>query len=89
MPLTIERPAPPPTGQAPGERRARPGAFADRGRRILEIGLVNNMPDAAVAATQRQFVRLIEDASGEFDVRLRLFSARNIAARRRSAPRHG
>ncbi len=73
MPLTIERPAPTPTGQAPGERRPRPGGFADRSKRVLEIGLVNNMPDAAVAATQRQFVRLIEDASGDFDVRLRLY----------------
>jgi homoserine O-succinyltransferase len=78
MPLTIERPAPPPTGQAPGKRRARPGGFADRSKRILEIGLVNNMPDAAVAATQRQFTRLIEEASGDFDVRLRLFALETL-----------
>jgi homoserine O-succinyltransferase len=74
MALTIERPAPPPTGQARAERRLRPGALSDRSKRILEIGLVNNMPDSAVAATQRQFVRLIDEASGDLDVRLRLFT---------------
>ena len=78
MPLTIERPAPNATGQASGERRSRPGALADRGKRILEIGLVNNMPDAAIAATQRQFSQLIEDASGDFDVRLRLFTLESM-----------
>jgi homoserine O-succinyltransferase len=77
MALTIVRPAPTPLGQARGERRVRPGALADRGKR-LEIGLVNNMPDAAVAATQRQFVRLIDEASGDFDVRLRLFTLETL-----------
>ncbi len=78
MPLTIERPASTPTDQPPGERRVRPDAFADRGWRTITIGLVNNMPDAAVAATQRQFVRLIEDASGELDVRLSLFALETL-----------
>ena len=78
MPLTIERPAPPPTDQASGQRRAHPGVFADRGWRTVTIGLVNNMPDAAVAATQRQFVRLIEGASGELDVRLSLFALETL-----------
>ena len=74
MPLKIEPPAPTPTDQPPGERGARRGGFADRSWRTISVGLVNNMPDAAVAATQRQFVRLLEDASGEFDVRLSLFA---------------
>jgi homoserine O-succinyltransferase len=78
MPLTIERPAPAATGQTSGERRARPGGLADRSKRILEIGLVNAMPDAAVAATQRQFAQLIEYASGAFDVRLRLFTLESM-----------
>ena len=55
------------------ERRVRRGSMRDRGRR-LEIGLVNNMPDAAVAATERQFVRLLEAASGEIDLTLRLYA---------------
>jgi homoserine O-succinyltransferase len=37
----------------------------------LEIGLVNNMPDPALAATQRQFVTLLNEAAGN-DVTLRL-----------------
>ena len=73
--LTIE--APVPASQLPArtmrERRVRRGGVRDRGRR-LEIGLVNNMPDAAVAATERQFARLLEAASGEFDVALRLYA---------------
>ncbi len=78
MALKIERPAPIPIGQAPGERGARLGGPADRGWRTIAIGLVNNMPDAAVAATQRQFTRLLEDASGEFDVRLSLFALETL-----------
>jgi homoserine O-succinyltransferase/O-acetyltransferase len=39
----------------------------------LVIGLVNNMPDAALHNTERQFRQLICTASGEIPVRLRLF----------------
>ena len=70
MTLTIEGPAP--LGAPPNSRRS--PAYGERGARTIEIGLVNNMPDAAVAATRRQFVRLIEDASDELDVRLSLFA---------------
>ena len=81
MSLTIERPA------APNGRRSR--VYGERNARTIEIGLVNNMPDAAVAATQRQFVRLIEDASVDLDVRLSLFAIdslpRDEAARRAMA----
>ena len=74
MALKIERPTPIPTGHAPGERGARFGGFGDHGWRTISIGLVNNMPDSAVAATQRQFTRLLEEASGELDLRLSLFA---------------
>jgi homoserine O-succinyltransferase len=40
----------------------------------LAIGLVNNMPDAAIEATERQFVQLLDAASGETLVHLKLFS---------------
>lgn len=43
-------------------------------RTRIEIGLVNNMPDAALAATERQFTGLMEAAAGDLDVRLRFFS---------------
>jgi homoserine O-succinyltransferase len=73
VPITIERALLAPPIANLRERRTTRGSIRDRGRRI-EIGLVNNMPDAAVAATERQFARLVDEASGEFDVRLRLFS---------------
>jgi homoserine O-succinyltransferase len=51
------------------ERRLRSGAIQDRGRR-LRVALVNNMPDAAVFSTQRQFIRLLEEGAQDFDVTL-------------------
>ena len=72
------------------ERRARfgarPWAFA-ADRRRLRIGLVNNMPDAALAATERQFQALVQAAAPERRVELQLFHipeiAREADARRR------
>ena len=40
----------------------------------LHIGLINNMPDGAIKATERQFRTLLEEASGETPVTLTLFS---------------
>ena len=40
----------------------------------IVIGLVNNMPDAALRSTERQFWELLSAASGNFAVCLRLFS---------------
>jgi homoserine O-succinyltransferase/O-acetyltransferase len=59
------------------ERRLRRGAIRDRGRTI-EIGLVNNMPDAALLATERQFSNLLAAASGGLDVRMHLFALRDV-----------
>ena len=69
MPVAFERRAgatvtPP---DARRERRARSGA-------TLFVGLVNNMPDAALRATERQFSRLLQAAAGAIDVRLRLYA---------------
>jgi homoserine O-succinyltransferase len=66
-------------------------ALGGTGRRdwrgAIRIGLVNNMPDAAMRATELQFARLLKDAAGALDVRLQLFSlaglARGEAARAR------
>jgi homoserine O-succinyltransferase len=50
-------------------------SFGQRGTRAtLHIGLVNNMPDAALRATELQFARLLKEAAGNFDVRLHLFA---------------
>ena len=40
----------------------------------LDIGLVNNMPDAALDATERQFRALLDAAAGDFTVRLTLYT---------------
>jgi homoserine O-succinyltransferase/O-acetyltransferase len=44
----------------------------------IEIGLVNNMPDAALAATEQQFIDLLASAAGEGWVHLRFFSLPGI-----------
>src|ERR1700760_5039799 len=65
------------SGQGPGIENF---AFGSRGTKATRhIGLVNNMPDAAMRATELQFARLLKDAANNFDVRLHLFSMPEIA----------
>ena len=45
----------------------------------LEVGLLNNMPDGALAATERQYVRLFQAAGSERLVRLHFFSLPTVA----------
>jgi homoserine O-succinyltransferase len=78
MPVMIESASFRPVSRALRERRLRRGSLRDRGRR-LRIGLVNNMPDSALQATERQFSRLIESAAGEFDVRVTLVALDSVA----------
>jgi homoserine O-succinyltransferase len=53
----------------------RSGPASDlRGRNCLTIGLVNNMPDSAYEATERQFLKILRAASSDVVVRLKLFS---------------
>jgi homoserine O-succinyltransferase len=44
----------------------------------ITIGLVNNMPDAALQATERQFVALLGAAAGDSEVRLRPYALPDI-----------
>ena len=44
----------------------------------IRIGLINNMPDAAFKATERQFVSLLDAASESIEVRLSLFMVPSI-----------
>ena len=60
MPVLVDRGSDPRIANAAGD--------------CIEIGLVNNMPDAALEATERQFVSLIEAGAQDLRVRLRLFS---------------
>lgn len=50
-----------------------PGDTAARDDDTLVIGLINNMPDGALCATERQFHDLLSVASEKFATRLRLF----------------
>jgi len=77
MPVTLVRPSPSAEIANIRERRLRRGVLADRGRR-LSVELVNNMPDAAVLATQRQFIRLLEEGAEAFDVSLGLMTLSSV-----------
>ncbi|HLG80974.1 MAG TPA: homoserine O-succinyltransferase [Bradyrhizobium sp.] len=61
-----------------------PGQEAfERGESIqLTIGLVNNMPDSALKATERQFARLLSGAAGQARIDFHCFSLPSV---RRSA----
>jgi homoserine O-succinyltransferase len=48
------------------------------GGTVLEIGLVNNMPDAALQATERQFTRLLKAGAGHNHVRLHCFALPSV-----------
>src|SRR5262245_54141818 len=46
--------------------------------RGLTIGLVNNMPDAALESTERRFLELLRAAAGDVLVRLRLYALPDV-----------
>jgi homoserine O-succinyltransferase len=52
----------------------------------LTIGLINNMPDTALQATERQFTRLLEAAAGSNLIHLHCFSLPSVT---RSQPAKG
>jgi homoserine O-succinyltransferase/O-acetyltransferase len=45
---------------------------------VLNIGLVNNMPDSALQATERQFMRLLNAAAGSRRIHLHCFSLPSV-----------
>jgi homoserine O-succinyltransferase/O-acetyltransferase len=45
---------------------------------VLTIGLVNNMPDAALQATERQFTRLLKAAAGHNRIHFHCFSLPSV-----------
>lgn len=57
----------------PGQDEAR-AASAE-----LTIGLINNMPDPALKATERQFMRLLQAAAGPRRIRFHCFSLPSVA----------
>ncbi len=58
---------------------ARSGAAVElRGANCMTIGVVNNMPDAAYEATERQFLDLIRAATANAVVHVKLFSMADV-----------
>ena len=53
----------------------------------LTIGLINNMPDSALKATERQFMRLVQAAQGDIRVNFHCFSLPAVA-RSKQASEH-
>ncbi|HZC98313.1 MAG TPA: homoserine O-succinyltransferase [Bradyrhizobium sp.] len=45
---------------------------------VLTIGLINNMPDTALQATERQFTRLLQSAAGNRRIHLHRFSLPSV-----------
>jgi homoserine O-succinyltransferase/O-acetyltransferase len=76
------------------QRRARATPTRGRARAVetIEIGLINNMPDAALEQTERQFIGLLNAAAGDRHIRLKLFSLAEVvragAARERVQQRY-
>lgn len=87
IPLVIGTFPPPPRFR--GVAIGGPGASAN----AVEVAFVNNMPDAAFAETERQFVRLLGAASGDLPVVVRRYSIpgveRGPAVRRRIRSSYG
>jgi homoserine O-succinyltransferase len=53
----------------------------------LTIGLINNMPDSALKATERQFMRLVQSVAGKTRIRFHCFSLPSVP-RSRQAREH-
>jgi homoserine O-succinyltransferase/O-acetyltransferase len=79
LPFDKQRPIPSPA-LAPAA-----GDFEREGE--LTIGLINNMPDSALKATERQFMRLVQSAAGKTRIRFHCFSLPSVP-RSRPAREH-
>ncbi|HEV8439247.1 MAG TPA: homoserine O-succinyltransferase [Methylomirabilota bacterium] len=59
-------------------RRQWPVEFSDSDATCVDIGLINNMPDAALEATERQFLALLDAAADDIVVRLTLYALPDV-----------
>lgn len=62
-------------------------AIEEPSGRCIHIGLINNMADGALVATERQFLSLLDAASGELQVRLSLYALSGVS-RSEAGARH-
>jgi homoserine O-succinyltransferase len=66
-------------GFAPTQlREAEEAGYPQKAGAILTIGLVNNMPDAALQATERQFTRLLKAGAGHNSIHFHCFSLPSV-----------
>jgi homoserine O-succinyltransferase len=65
-------------GGTPRTLRSPHSEFSEPPAESIRIGLINNMPDAAFKATERQFVSLLDAASESTEVRLSLYTLPSI-----------
>jgi homoserine O-succinyltransferase len=84
MPVLVDRALAGCTIVGPNDGAERPHS---RRSDWIEIGLVNNMPDAAIEATEQQFVDLLGRAARDHWIHLRFFSLGEVARGER-ARRH-
>ena len=61
--------------------RVQPGEFEKPSGTFLHIGLVNNMGDAAMGATEHQYLTLLEAAAGDMLVHLTLYALPEVERR--------
>jgi homoserine O-succinyltransferase len=73
----------------PALRLVKPAPIRPDHAPALEIGLVNNMPDAALQATERQFMSLLNAAAGRGLVRLHFFGLPGVPRSADAAARLG
>jgi homoserine O-succinyltransferase len=59
-------------------RPASPAEFCASDANCIDIGLINNMPDAALEATERQFLALLDAAADGIVVRLTIYALPDI-----------
>jgi homoserine O-succinyltransferase len=62
------------SGRGTWSRRSSPSQHQKPVTECITIGLINNMPQAAFATTERQFISVLDAASTGFNVRLHLYS---------------
>lgn len=71
-----------------GSLCAKPSAACvERASKTLRVGIVNNMPDGALEATERQFLSLLDSASEGLSIQVSLYSMSDIP-RGKAVERH-
>jgi homoserine O-succinyltransferase len=80
MPILVDRRRSSFRPFAGAERRfaPQPPASGAQPSGCIDIGLINNMSDAALQSTERQFFALLEAAAGDILVRVRLYSLPDV-----------